>query len=124
MKLIKYLCYLLFLIALILLVLIFTSANDAQVTVNFFFGEYTGAFSFILGCAFVLGFLCALVVLFLLYTVIRTKLSLARRKVHSLEAENRKLRTKLEVRQLDGPKTLVDPLDRPVDTSVTKYPAH
>ncbi|RIY35466.1 lipopolysaccharide assembly protein LapA domain-containing protein [Psittacicella gerlachiana] len=107
MKLIRYLCYLLFLIALITVIFIFTSANDQLVHVNFLFGEFDGRLSFILGMAFIFGFVIALVVLFLLYAVLKTKLVVARSRVQTLEKKVQKLEVALETLQLDAkePKT-------------------
>ncbi|WP_222987509.1 LapA family protein [Psittacicella hinzii] len=84
------------------LVFIFTSANDQVVHVNFLLGEFDGALSFILGMAFIFGFVLALVVLFLLYLVLKTRVVLANNKAHALEKKVQKLELALESYKLDA----------------------
>ncbi|MFC6276684.1 lipopolysaccharide assembly protein LapA domain-containing protein [Psittacicella hinzii] len=124
MKVIKYLCYVLFLCVLAVVTLLFTSANDTQVTVNYFAGEFTGALSFILGVAFIFGFICALIVLLLLWLVNKSKTGLLRMKVSRLEAENKKLRVALEVKSLDSNKQrkTTQVTHVPENKSMTQYP--
>ncbi|RIY32801.1 hypothetical protein CJP74_03640 [Psittacicella melopsittaci] len=102
MKLIRYLCYLLFLIALIVVIFLFSSANDQVVHVNFLLGEFEGVLSFVLGMTFIFGFIIALVVLFLLYLVLKTRLVLAHTKAQALEKKVAKLELALEAQQLDA----------------------